>query len=227
MRTAERTPPRLFADVAALGAAMLAVGASFGAVAVAAGVPGWAAVLMSLAVYAGGAQFMAVGLISVGSPLAAVFAGLLLNARHLPFGMTLGATLGPRLAHRLVGAHLLTDEATAYTLSQPDDAGRRRIFWSMSVGLFVAWNVGTVAGVLLGGVAGDPAALGLDAAFPAGLIAMLLPSLRDPDTRRVAIAGAVLAVALTPVLPAGLPVLCALAGLILLALRRSRPVRPC
>ncbi|WP_233558929.1 AzlC family ABC transporter permease [Micromonospora radicis] len=223
MRTPDRTsgadPIR---DVAAIGAAMVAVGASFGAMAVAAGLPGWAAVTMSVLVYAGGAQFMAVGLVAAGSPLAAVLAGLLLNARHLPFGLSLGDALGPRRWHRLLGSHLMTDEATAFTLSRPSDAARRRAFWLAGVLLFLAWNVGTVLGVLAGGVAGDPAALGLDAAFPAGLIALLLPTLRDRDIRAAALGGAVVAVLTTPLLPAGLPVLLALVGPALLALHRLR-----
>ncbi|QOC90978.1 AzlC family ABC transporter permease [Micromonospora craniellae] len=223
MRTPERTPEAgVLRDVAAIGAAMVAVGVSFGAVAVAAGIPGWAAVTMSVVVYAGGAQFMAVGLLAAGSPVAAVLAGLLLNARHLPFGLTLGETIGRRLRDRLLGSHLMTDEATAFTLARPPGADRRRAFWLAGVLLFLAWNVGTVLGVLVGGVAGDPAALGLDAAFPAGLIALLLPSLRDPETRRVALAGAVVAVLTTPLLPAGLPVLLALAGPGLLAVQRIR-----
>ncbi|WP_431727542.1 AzlC family ABC transporter permease [Verrucosispora sp. TAA-831] len=223
MRMPERTPGAgVLRDVAAIAVAMIAVGASFGAVAVAAGIPGWATVTMSVLVYAGGAQFMAVGLLAAGNPVAAVFAGLLLNARHLPFGLTLGDTIGRRLRHRLLGSHLMTDEATAFTLARPPGADRRRAFWLAGVLLFLAWNVGTVLGVLAGGVAGDPAALGLDAAFPAGLIALLLPSLRDPETRRMALVGAVVAVLTTPLLPAGLPVLLALAGPALLAVRRIR-----
>ncbi|MEV4657703.1 AzlC family ABC transporter permease [Micromonospora sp. NPDC049301] len=211
-------------DVLALGAAMIAVGASFGAVAVAAGLPVWAALMMSAVLYAGGAQFMAVGLVAAGSPLAAVLAGLLLNARHLPFGLALGDSLGPRLRHRLLGSHLLTDETTAFTLSRPAGDARRRAFWLAGTLLFLAWNAGTLLGVLAGGAVGDPAALGLDAAFPAGLIALLLPSLRDRDTRHAALSGAALAVVATPVLPAGLPVLLALAGPVVIALhRRSNP----
>ncbi|GAB3941840.1 hypothetical protein GCM10027614_27870 [Micromonospora vulcania] len=106
-------------DVLALGAAMIAVGASFGAVAVGAGLPVWAVLTMSAVLYAGGAQFMAVGLVAAGSPLAAVLAGLLLNARHLPFGLALGDSLGPRLRHRLLGSHLMTDEVTAFALARP------------------------------------------------------------------------------------------------------------
>ncbi|WP_422732951.1 AzlC family ABC transporter permease [Micromonospora sp. WMMD558] len=222
MRTVQRTPDPVLRDVAAIGAAMVAVGASFGAVAVAAGLPAWATVAMSVLVYAGGAQFMAVGLVAAGSPPAAVLAGLLLNARHLPFGLTLADSVGRSLWRRLLGSHLMTDEATAFALARPPGADRRRAFWLAGVLLFLAWNVGTVLGVLAGGVAGDPAALGLDAAFPAGLIALLLPTLRDRDTRRAALAGAVLAVLATPLLPAGLPVLLALAGPAILAVRSAR-----
>ncbi len=207
-------------DVLALGAAMIAVGASFGAVAIAAGLPVWATLTMSAVLYAGGAQFLAVGLLAAGSPLAAVLAGLLLNARHLPFGLALGDSIGPRLRHRLLGSHLMTDETTAFSLAQPAGEARRRAFWLAGTLLFLAWNVGTLLGVLAGGAIGDPAALGLDAAFPAGLIALLLPSLRDRDTRHAALGGAVLAVLATPLLPAGLPVLLALVGPAAVAIRR-------
>lgn len=222
MRTVQRTghDARILRDVAAIGAAMVAVGASFGAVAIAAGLPAWATIAMSVVVYAGGAQFMAVGLVAAGNPLAAVLAGLLLNSRHLPFGLTLGDSLGPRRRHRVLGSHLMTDETTAFALARPAGAARRRAFWLAGILLFLAWNVGTLLGVVAGGAVGDPTALGLDAAFPAGLIALLLPSLRDRDTRRVALTGAALAVLATPVLPAGLPVLLALGGLAVLALRR-------
>ncbi|MEO3775584.1 AzlC family ABC transporter permease [Micromonospora sp. B11E3] len=225
MRTFDRTVDGgVLRDVAAVGAAMVAVGASFGAVAVAAGLPAWAPVAMSVVLYAGGAQFMAVGLVAAGSPLAAVTAGLLLNARHLPFGLTLGDTLGRRRWQRLLGSHLMTDEATAFALARPAGEPRRRAFWLAGTLLFLAWNAGTVLGVFLGGAAGDPAALGLDAAFPAGLVALLLPALRDRETRLVALGGAALAVLATPVLPAGLPVLLALGALVVPAVRH-RPTR--
>ncbi len=214
-------------DIAAIGVAMVAVGASFGAIAVAADIPTGVTIAMSTLIYAGGAQFMAVGLVAAGSPVAAVFAGLLLNARHLPFGLALGGGLGDRWRHRLIGSHLMTDEATAFALAQPEGAPRQRAFWLAGIALFLAWNLGTVLGVLLGGVVGDPARFGLDAAFPAGLLALLLPSLRDPGTRRVALAGAGIAVLATPLLPAGLPVLLALTGLALLLLPRQKREQPC
>src|SRR5205807_1337772 len=100
------------------------------------------------------------------------------------------------------------------TLAEPDPARKRRTYWLIGITLFTSWNAGTALGVLLGGATGDPGALGLDAAFPAGLLALIMPSLHDRDTRLVAFAGAVIAVTLTPFVPAGLPVLCALLGLL-------------
>ncbi|HEX2354923.1 MAG TPA: AzlC family ABC transporter permease [Micromonosporaceae bacterium] len=205
-------------DVLALAAAAGVVGVSFGAIAVAAGLPGWVVAASSVLVFAGGAQFLAVGLIAAGNPLAAVFAGLLLNARHLPFGMAIADSIGGGWGKRLLGSHLMVDESVAFALAQPDPGARRRAYWLTGAALFVAWNTGTLAGIALGERAGDPAALGLDAAFPAGLIALLLPSLRDRDTRLVATLGATIAVLGTPLLPAGLPVLLSLAALGLLAL---------
>lgn len=218
MRTIQRT---LVRDAAAIAAAMVAVGASFGAIAIAYGLPVWVPFLMSTVVFAGGSQFLAVGLLAA-SPVAAVLAGLLLNARHLPFGMAIGSSMGARRRDRLIGSHLMTDEVVAFTLAEDDPAQRRRTYWLIGITLFTSWNLGTALGVLLGASVGDYETLGLDAAFPAALIALILPSLRDRPTRLVALTGAAVAVLATPVLPAGLPVLCALLGLLTLL----RPLRP-
>jgi predicted branched-subunit amino acid permease len=132
--------------------------------------------------------------------------------------MAIADSIGGGWGMRLLGSHLMVDESVAFALAQPDPGARRRAYWLTGAALFVAWNTGTLAGIALGERAGDPAALGLDAAFPAGLIALLLPSLRDRDTRLVATLGATIAVLGTPLLPAGLPVLLSLAALGLLAL---------
>jgi 4-azaleucine resistance transporter AzlC len=228
MRTISRTLPRsaLARDAVAIAAAMIAVGASFGAITIAYGLPSWIPFLMSTVVFAGSAQFLAVGLIAAGNPVAAVLAGLLLNARHLPFGLAMSETIGPRWRDRIIGSHLMTDEVVAFTLREADDSRRRRTYWLIGITLFTSWNAGSALGVWLGGATGDPNAFGLDAAFPAGLIALIMPSLRDRGTRVVALAGAALAVLLTPVLPTGLPVLCALLGLFALFVPPRRAERP-
>lgn len=114
------------------------VGASFGAIAVSGGLDAWVPIAMSLLVFAGGAQFAAVGVVLAGgSPIAAVVAGLVLNARLLPFGFAIADVLGDRWRTRLPGAHLMMDESVAFALRQADRARRRAAFWICGVALFV------------------------------------------------------------------------------------------
>jgi len=131
-------------------------------------------------------------------------------------GATGGAGPGPtvkRWLTRLLGAHVITDESVAFALRQTDPARRRAAFWTCGLSLFGAWNVAVLLGVLAGSMVRNTNAFGLDATFPAVLIALALPALAELRTRVSAGTGAVIAVVLTPVLPAGLPVLAALAGL--------------
>jgi predicted branched-subunit amino acid permease len=114
---------------------------------------------------------------------------------------------------RLVGTHLITDESVAFALRQPDPARRRSAFWTCGVALFVIWNLSVLLGVALGSAVRDTNAFGLDATFPAVMLALAVPTLTSRSTRIAAGTGAVIAVALTPVLPAGLPLLAALGGL--------------
>ncbi len=109
---------------------------------------------------------------------------------------------------------MVVDESVAFTLHEEQPERRRAVFWACGLGLFVLWNLATVAGAAVGGVVHDTGAFGLDAAFPAVLLALVVPIL-SRRTRNAAILGAVLALAATPFLPPGLPVLVALAGLVL------------
>lgn len=96
----------------------------------------------------------------------------------------------------------------------------------MGIALFIAWNVGTAVGAFGAGLIGDPASFGIDAAFPAVLLAMLAPQLRAVEGRVAAAAGAAIALAATPFLPAGGPLLLASAGAfvgLLVASRRQWP----
>ena len=103
----------------------------------------WVPVAMSVLVYAGSAQFSAVGvLLAGGGPFAAAATGLLLNTRTVAFGLAVADLLGPGRAARFLGAHLVTDETVAFALAQPDPARRRAAFWISGLGLFVVWNLG-------------------------------------------------------------------------------------
>ncbi|EPH39428.1 AzlC family ABC transporter permease [Streptomyces aurantiacus] len=214
-------PSGVLRDIALVWAADLVVGVSFGAIAVAGGLPLWVPVTMSLFVYAGSAQFSAAAVLTGGGGAAAAAAtGLLLNSRTAAFSLAVADSLGRSWAARLIGAHLITDETAAFVLAQPDRRSRKAAFWISGIGLFAAWNISVLGGALAGSALGDTGRFGLDAAFPAVLLALVLPAVRgDGNARRAGALGAVIAVAATPVLPAGAPVLLALLGLV--AMRRK------
>jgi 4-azaleucine resistance transporter AzlC len=216
MRSIQRTLDRdLARDIGLVCLADCLVGVSYGAIAVSSGFPFWLPMLMSLLVFAGASQFMFVGIVAAGgNPFAAVLAGLLANARHLPFGFAIGDTLGKRWPARLAGSHLMIDESVAFALAQREAHRRRAAYWACGIGLFACWNLGVVGGAFAGSVIKDTDVFGLDAAFPAVLLALVLPSLRDRAARLPVLVGVVVALAATPFLPAGLPVLLALAGVV-------------
>ncbi len=218
MRSVWRTlTPSLQRDMLAMTSAIAVVGVSFGAIAVASGLDWWMPSALSLLVFAGGAQFMVVGVVAAGGGLvAAVLGALVLNARHLPFGLAIGEIMGGGRLARVLGSHLMIDESVAFAMAQSDRTRARAVFWLLGCAAFVVWNVGTVVGTVAGQVIGDTDAFGLDAAFPAALLALVLPALKNRRVRDASLLGAAIALVTTPFLPAGVPVLLALGGLVVL-----------
>lgn len=213
-RTLCTLDPALRRDVALVCLADGVVGMSYGAIAVSLGLGIWLPLVLSVCVLAGASEMLFVGIVAAGgSPVAAAAAGLLVNARHLPFGMAVSGVLG-RGWRRAFGSHLLNDESLVFALGQRDTERGRAAFWACGLGILLCWPLGTLAGALLGTVVGDTDVFGLDAMFPAVLLALLLPQLRAAGPRRMALAGAAVALAATPFLPAGLPVLLALVALL-------------
>ena len=129
---------------------------------------------MSLIGFAGAAQFAAVGYVAQGLPwLPIVVLTAFLNARHLLYS----ASLAPRLRHvpflqRAAMAHVLTDEAFALAATHFHRLGRVDVpgYWIAAiVGVFIPWNVASIAGYLLGSAIPDPSRFGLDIVFPAAM----------------------------------------------------------
>lgn len=203
-----------------LGLAVGVFGVSFGVLAAAAGLSPAKACAMSLLVFTGASQFAAVGVIDAGgSTAAALGSALLLGARNGAYGLRMSTILRGRLPTRLVASHLVIDESTAMATAQHEPAQQRRAFWWAGVSVFVFWNLGTLLGALGGDAIGDPDRYGLDAAFPAGFVALAVPHLRSLEGRVAAMIGVAVALLLTPVAPAGLPVLAASLA-VLVGLRR-------
>lgn len=210
----------MLTGIAAICLAVAMIGISYGATAVTSGLPGWLPVLMSIAVVAGGSEFVFIGILTAGGGLvAAVLAGLLVNARHLPYGLSVPDVVGTGW-RRLLGTHVMNDESVAMAMAQPDRDRRRAAYWLCGLAVLAAWPLGAAIGAVLGSVVPDPNAFGLDAVFPAVLFSLVLPALREPLTRTAALAGAAVAAATTPFLGAGLPVLLALTA-VLLVVRRA------
>jgi 4-azaleucine resistance transporter AzlC len=205
-----RKPSKVISDALILGASVGIIGVSFGVVAVAAGLSPLKAQAMSVLVFTGASQFAAVGIIaSGGSPFAAVLSGLLLGARNAAYGLYLAPLMRGGAARRALQSHLVLDESTGLASIQPDDDTARRGFLAAGLSVFTFWNLGTLVGALAGSVIGDPLTLGLDVALPSAFLALLGPRLTKRDGRTVAMLGAVIATALIPLAPAGIPVVAA------------------
>jgi 4-azaleucine resistance transporter AzlC len=204
---AERLRPGLRAGVA-LGAVAFLVGLSFGVLA-RPEMGTVAPIVMSAVVFAGASQFGALAVLtSGGGAVPAVLAGVLLNARFLPMGLALGPSLPGRALRRAVEGQAVVDASWALA-NRGDGSFDRDLLLGATLPQYPLWIIGTAVGTLAGDRLGDPDALGLDALFPAFFLALLIPELKDRKTLGVALAGAALALALTPVAPAGVPVLAA------------------
>lgn len=217
----------LLLPTAAIGISFgLVAGPQFGAI---------PAMVMSALVWSGTAQFAAsTAIASGGGAVLAATTGLLANARFLPMGFAIAPSMTSGPARRAAVGALVAD--ASFILGHRFDGtfDIRAIAWA-AVPQYVGWVGGTIVGVLGAGILPDPGLLGLDALFPVFYLSLLLPELRAPRggkvdptassgrRRTLAVAGvaAVVTLALTPVVPAGIPVLAA-AAVALVGLRRPR-----
>jgi len=207
--TAERQAWRQGLSVAI---ATSAYGISFGALAVASGLDVWQTCALSLLMFSGGSQFALVGVVAGGgAPATAIASAAVLGVRNTLYGLSVRPWLGARGALRLPAAQLTIDESTAVGLAQAEEPARRIGFWVTGIGVFLGWNAMTLVGALVGDVLGDVRMWGLDAAAAAAFVGLLWPRLRTRQAIAVGVASAVVAAALVPALPAGGPVLAAVA----------------
>jgi len=190
---------RLIVDGIGIGLSAAAFGLVYGLAAQRAGLSPIEAVAMSVIVFAGAAQFAAIGYILGGLawPVILVLTALL-NARHLLYSAALAPWLRdvppPR---RAVMGHLLTDEAFALSIAHFTRLGRtdERGYWIAAVGAtFIPWNLATLAGVLIGSEIPSPERFGLDIVFPAAMVGLAAGLITGRREIVAAIAGAVLGV---------------------------------
>lgn len=203
-----------------LALAVGAFGVSYGVLATTTGFGGLAAFVMSLTTFSGASQFASLSVLASGGGLtAAVVASVLLAARYGPIGVSVAPSITGNAALRFLQAQLIIDESWAVS-NRGDGTVDRDMLLGAGGLIFIAWAAGTVAGVFGGDILRDPEALGLDAAFPALFLGLLLSQIQSRRAIVAAILGGLIAFALIPFAKAGIPIIVAsLAALV--GLRRG------
>ncbi len=187
-----------------------AYGIAFGAASVAAGFSVWQSCLLSLLTFTGASQFAVVGVLGAGgSALSGIATATLLGVRNTLYGLRMAPILNVKGLRRIFAAQITIDESTGVALSQEKIGLRemRQGFWLTGFGVFLFWNIFTLAGALGAQAMGDPAAWGLDAAVPAAFLGLLWPRLVNKTDRLLAVAACGLALAMTPYFVPGVPII--------------------
>lgn len=192
---------RGFAKTLPLVIGVVPFGLAYGVVSIQAGLTLAETMLMSLVVFAGASQFMAVGMFAsaAGGP-AIVLSTLLINLRHLVMGLSISPYLSkatPRWQRLL--AFGLTDEAYLVSITHYREQnvvdGSPHFLLGSGLAVYVFWNAASFAGAVFGGAISDPLSWGLDFMMPVTFFTMLLPQLVSRRLLAVASVGAVTATA--------------------------------
>lgn len=197
-------------DSLSISIAVGTYGAAFGVASVAAGLTIVQTCALSLLLFSGASQFAVAGVLGAGgSAISAITASALLALRNGFYGARMAPLLQVRGLKRLLASQITIDESTAIALAHEDKsvADARKGFWLTGGGIYLFWNLATLLGALGANSLGDPAQWGLDATIPAAFLGLLWPRLKRNISRLVAIAAIALALALTPFLSPGLPII--------------------
>ena len=171
--------------------------------------------------FTGASQLAFVGVIAAaGSPWAGAASAVLLGTRNALYGLRLTTLLEVSGVRRLLAAQLVIDETTAMAIARDEPAQSRFAFYATGLAVLSLWNLGTLAGAIATHALPDPKVLGLDAAPPAAFLALLAPRLRAREPMAIALAAALVALVLLPVVPAGVPLLIVAGLVVLYGLRR-------
>ena len=185
-------------------------GIAFGAASIAAGFSLLQTCLLSLLTFSGASQFAVVGVIGAGgSALSAITTASLLGIRNMLYAMRMAPILKVRGFTKIIAAEVTIDESTGVAIGQENlgaDAMKHG-FWLTGIGVYIFWNFFTVLGALGAQAMGNPSSWGLDAAVPAAFLGLVWPRLIGNFERALAASSLILAVVLSPILGAGLPII--------------------
>jgi predicted branched-subunit amino acid permease len=199
-----------FRDSLSVSITVGAYGTAFGAAAVANGFSLLQTCLLSLLTFSGASQFAVIGVLGAGGgALSGIATASLLGIRNGVYGVIMAPRLKVKGFKRIVAAQITIDESTAVALGQEvrGEKAMRQGFWLTGFGVFLFWNLFTLAGALGAQAMGDIRAWGLDSAVPAAFLGLVWPRLKTNRDRVLAVGCMVFALAMTPILPAGLPII--------------------
>jgi predicted branched-subunit amino acid permease len=199
-----------FRDSLSVSITVGAYGTAFGAASVANGFSILQTCLLSLLTFSGASQFAVIGVLGAGGgAISGIATASLLGIRNGVYGVIMAPRLKVKGFKRIVAAQITIDESTAVALGQEvrGESAMRQGFWLTGFGVFLFWNLFTVAGALGAQAMGDIRAWGLDSAVPAAFLGLVWPRLKTNRDRILAIGCVVFALAMTPILPAGLPII--------------------
>ena len=185
-------------------------GTAFGAASIAAGFSVLQTCLLSLLAFSGASQFAVVGVMGAGgTAIAGIATASLLGVRNMLYALRMAPLLRVSGFKKVIAAQVTIDESTGVALSQEKlgTEAMKQGFWLTGFGVYIFWNIFTLLGALGAKAMGDPSAWGLDAAVPAAFLGLVWPRLTNKLERALAICALVLAVLLSPVLSAGLPII--------------------
>ena len=199
-----------FRDSLSVSITVGAYGTAFGAAAVANGFSLLQTCFLSLLTFSGASQFAVIGVLGAGGgALSGIATASLLGIRNGVYGVIMAPRLKVKGFKRIIAAQITIDESTAVALGQEvrGEKAMRQGFWLTGFGVFLFWNLFTLAGALGAQAMGDIRAWGLDSAVPAAFLGLVWPRLKTNRDRVLAVGCMVFALAMTPILPAGLPII--------------------
>jgi len=185
-------------------------GTAFGAASIAAGFSVLQTCLLSLLAFSGASQFAVVGVMGAGgTAIAGIATASLLGVRNMLYALRMAPLLRVSGFKKVIAAQVTIDESTGVALSQEKlgTEAMKQGFWLTGFGVYIFWNIFTLLGALGAKAMGNPSAWGLDAAVPAAFLGLVWPRLTNKLERALAVCALVLAVLLSPVLSAGLPII--------------------
>jgi len=168
--------------------------------------------LMTLLVFAGSAQLAMVTLYANGTgAVTIVLTALILNLRHILYGLSADRQLErDERPRRSIVAFFLTDETYGITTREwMAGRGSAGFMLGTGLGLYAAFAVATLAGILFGSLLPDVEKSGIDFIFPLSFLALLIPLVRSRVQFIVAATAATIAIAAGQVFSGGVTILLA------------------